>query len=162
MANWIQNVSLDAIKAGNHFDCGDRAVLIQIVDPAYEFPTPKHNFALRYRFEFLDIEKETGALSEFAITDEQAKEIALILGLALDERRNVVVHCHAGICRSGAVAEVGVMMGFTDSGAFRMPNILVKRKLMEALGWTYKSSDDYPLDMTDSGIIIATTKGIDK
>ena len=50
---------------------------------------------------------------------------------------NVVVHCHAGVCRSGAVAEVGITMGFEDTGVFRAPNLMVKHKLMKALGMTY-------------------------
>jgi rhodanese-related sulfurtransferase len=54
---------------------------------------------------------------------------------------NVVVHCHAGICRSGAVCEVGVMMGFTDCERFRAPNLLVKHKMMRVLGWTYDSEE---------------------
>jgi predicted protein tyrosine phosphatase len=50
---------------------------------------------------------------------------------------NVVVHCMAGICRSGAVVEVGVMMGFNDCEKYRQPNLRVKHKLMKQLGWTY-------------------------
>ena len=50
---------------------------------------------------------------------------------------NVVVHCHAGVCRSGAVAEVGIAMGFQDTGVFRAPNLMVKHKLLNALGMTY-------------------------
>lgn len=48
---------------------------------------------------------------------------------------NVIVHCHMGICRSGAVAAVGVMMGFNDVGSHRIPNLLVKHRMMAALGW---------------------------
>jgi hypothetical protein len=54
---------------------------------------------------------------------------------------NVVVHCFAGICRSGAVAEVGVMMGFDDVGRTRIPNLLVKHRMMRALGWTYDDAE---------------------
>jgi hypothetical protein len=54
---------------------------------------------------------------------------------------NVVVHCHAGICRSGAVAEVGVMMGFADCERFRIPNLLVKHKMMRVLGWAYNANE---------------------
>jgi predicted protein tyrosine phosphatase len=50
---------------------------------------------------------------------------------------NVVVHCMAGVCRSGAVAEVGVMMGFRDVGRMRIPNVRVKTMMMRELGWTY-------------------------
>lgn len=154
---WIQNVSIDEIKAGNHFDCGDRAVLIQICDPAYTFPVPKYKFGIIHQFEFLDIENDDHDLLDFAITDEQAQSIVKILEDALIVRRNVIVHCHAGICRSGAVAEVGIMMGFADTEKFRLPNIMVKSKMMRALGWGYAESE--PLPMTDSGIIIASMRG---
>lgn len=54
---------------------------------------------------------------------------------------NVVVHCVAGICRSGAVCEIGVMMGFRDTQEFRSPNLLVKHKMMKSLGWLYDEQE---------------------
>ena len=51
---------------------------------------------------------------------------------------NVVVHCHAGICRSGAVVEVATMMGFTATDRYRQPNLRVKSKMMKVLGHTYE------------------------
>jgi L-serine deaminase len=39
-----------------------------------------------------------------------------------------------GVSRSGAVAEVGTIMGFRDTEKFRVPNLMVKRKLIEQLG----------------------------
>lgn len=143
---WIQNVALAAIPKAHHIGVGENSMLIQIVDPAIEFPFPKHKFKEVHQFEFLDIEADgmtnlgDGKLtdmSEFAITDEQAAELVRLLQHALANRMDVVVHCHAGVCRSGAVAEVGVMMGFDDAEAFRIPNLLVKHKMMKALGWTY-------------------------
>jgi len=65
---------------------------------------------------------------------------------AKDNRMNVVVHCFAGICRSGAVCEVGVMMGFEDTGRFRSPNLLVKHRMMRALGWTYDEDEKPNVD----------------
>jgi len=47
---------------------------------------------------------------------------------------NVIVHCIAGLCRSGAVTEVGLMMGFEGGKNPRMPNTYVKRELMKKLG----------------------------
>ena len=44
---------------------------------------------------------------------------------------------HAGICRSGAVAEVASLMGFTLVGGTRIPNVLVKKKMMQVLGISY-------------------------
>ena len=96
-------------------------------------------------------------LSEFAITDKQAAELVQLLKHALESRMNVVVHCHAGICRSGAVCEVGVMMGFNDCERFRAPNLLVKHKMMKALGWTYdKEEKSYEVNGTTNewGFII--------
>lgn len=134
---WIQNVALADIPKRHHIDAGENSMLIQIVDPCMEFPVPKHNFKEIHQFEFLDIEEEV----DFAITDEQAAQLVALLQRAFDKRMNVVVHCHAGICRSGAVAEIGVMMGFQDAEAFRAPNLRVKHKMMQQLGWTYDADE---------------------
>jgi predicted protein tyrosine phosphatase len=145
---WIENVAAAEIPEGRHHACGNNSMLIQIVDPAMSFPVPKHQFREIHQFEFLDIEEDgltnngDGTftdMGEFAITDAQAEQLVKLLQHALDERMNVVVHCVAGMCRSGAVVEVGVMMGFIDPDKLRIPNILVKHKMMRALGWTYDS-----------------------
>lgn len=137
LAPWIENISLDDVRKGNHYDPGPNAMLIQIVDPGVEFPKPKHKEWRRIRqFFFLDVEdyELSGALYDAAITNEDAKGIAEALREAWDGGMNVVVHCHMGIARSGAVAEVGVMMGFRDTEKLRIPNLMVKKKLMEQLG----------------------------
>ena len=134
---WIENVSLENIGCGHHFDPGINSMLIQIVDPDMEFPTPIYEFKEVHRFKFLDLEENDPYGQDQKITDEQAKTIADLLQYALSNCMNVVVHCHAGVCRSGAVAEVGIAMGFEDTGVFRAPNLMVKHKLMKALGMTY-------------------------
>jgi predicted protein tyrosine phosphatase len=143
---FIQNVSMRDIKAGNHLDAGQNSMLIQIVDPAYQVPEPFAKFASRHSFEFLDIEEDgmtnigIGPLvdmSEFGITQSHADEIVGLLQHALERDMNVIVHCHAGRCRSGAVAEVGIMMGFEETAAYRIPNCFVKKLMMKSLGWTY-------------------------
>lgn len=139
----IQNVSFGDIEIGRHFDCGNQAILIQIVDPHEVFPVPKHTFDKVYKFEFLDHINEQDSLGKYCIKRYQAESIVKILQDALKEDRNVVVHCHAGICRSGAIVEVGVMMGFQDTENLRIPNILVKKKLLQVLGWTYSDSIKY-------------------
>lgn len=131
---WIQNVSLIAVGKGLHFDAGSKSVLIQITDPGTEPPKPLHKFRRTHQFRFLDIEVED---DEFAVTKGMALALVNILQNALDNDMNVIVHCHAGICRSGAVAEVGTMMGFEDTEAMRIPNLLVKHLMMDALGWGY-------------------------
>ena len=131
---FIQNVSMLDIKNGNH-KVGGNMLLIQVVDPAYGFPEPKHTFNYVEQFEFLDSDSEDYA--EFLITDKQAKRIIKVLQFALENDINVVVHCHAGLCRSGAICEVGTIMGFEDTHRTRIPNVYVKTKLLKALGLGY-------------------------
>lgn len=155
MNPWIQNVSMSDIKNGYHFDPGINAMLIQITDPPGDFPTPKYQFRAVHQFDFLDIEKDgmtnngDGSwtdMSEFAITDDQAFDLVAALSYALENKMNVIVHCHAGVCRSGAVCEVGVMMGFRDTEVFRAPNLLVKHKMMKVLGWTYDADEPHTIN----------------
>lgn len=152
---WIQNVALSDIKKGHHIRVNENSVLIQIVDPGMEFPEPVYKFGAVHQFGFLDIEEDGLTnngdgqwtdMSEFAITQHQADSLVLILKQALLNRSDVVVHCVAGVCRSGAVCEVGVMMGFDDTEAFRSPNLLVKHKMMKALGWTYDVDEPHTIN----------------
>lgn len=139
---WIENVSREDAKNGHHSFEEGSTILIQIADPASGFITPKRQFEQVFQFEFLDIERDGDqTLMEFAITRQHGQEIVAILQTALDQNRNVVVHCHAGICRSGAVVEVGTMMGFDSTNRYRQPNMLVKHTLMSVLGWTYDSDE---------------------
>lgn len=136
---WIENVAAADIPARFHHNAGENSMLISIVDPASWRPTPAHNFKEIHNFEFLDVEETDQVLDEaMRCSQEQAAELVRLLQHALDNRMNVVVHCFAGICRSGAVCEVGVMMGFDDTERFRQPNLLVKKRMMKALGWTYE------------------------
>ena len=139
---WIQNVSMSNIRQGHHYDAGINSMLIQIVDPASEFPTPAKQFKETHQFEFLDAEREDKFPDECKVTDDQAAELVRLLQHALENRMNVIVHCHAGVCRSGAVCEVGIMMGFDDAEAFRAPNLLVKHRMMKRLGWTYEENEN--------------------
>lgn len=135
---WIQNVSLSDIRKGYHINPGTNAMLIQICDPPGDFPTPLYKFKEIHQFQFLDIEEEDFALDEeMRCSQEQANELVRLLKHAFDNLMNVIVHCHAGVCRSGAVCEIGVMLGFSDTEVFRSPNLLVKHRMMGALGWTY-------------------------
>jgi len=144
---WIQNIALSDIRKGHHFDAGINSMLIQIVDPPGDFPTPFHQFKEVHQFQFLDIEEKDFALDEaMRCSQEQANELVRLLQHALENRMNVVVHCHAGVCRSGAVCEIGVMLGFTDTEAFRSPNLLVKHRMMRALGWDYDSKERHSIN----------------
>jgi predicted protein tyrosine phosphatase len=139
---WIQNVSLKNIKNGYHINPGVNAMLIQILDPGIEFPISLYEFKEVHQFEFLDIEEKDFALEEsMRCSHEQALKIVRLLQHALYNHMNVIVHCHAGVCRSGAVCEIGVMLGFDDTEVFRSPNLLVKHRMMNALGWAYDSKE---------------------
>jgi len=139
---WIQNVSLGDIPKGHHVAVGENSMLIQIVDPGMEFPTPLHKFKETHQFNFLDLEVGDAFGEEFKVTDVQAEQLVNLLKHALDKRMNVIVHCVAGVCRSGAVCEVGVMMGFDDTENYRSPNLMVKHKMMKVLGWTYEENNN--------------------
>lgn len=130
---WVQNVSLQDIKEGNHRRPGTDTILIQIVDPPGDFPTPKANFKRTFQFDFLDIEDE----EDFAFDESQANDIASIIKDAFKNNLNIIVHCVAGVCRSGAVTEVAVQFGFEDTGSKRIPNSRVKRMLSEKLGLSF-------------------------
>ena len=139
---FIQNVAASDIPRGMHRDPGENAILIQISDPCGYKPDPKHPFKARYFFEFLDVERDTEVDDEeMRCSPEQAAELVEILKRALAEDTNVIVHCYAGICRSGAVTEVGVIMGFTDTEIYRQPNLLVKHLMMKELGLTYDADE---------------------
>ena len=144
---WIENVAADDIPKRFHHEPGENSMLISITDPASWRPTPAHKFKEIHNFEFLDVEEKDEVLEEaMKCSHEDAAKLVALLQHALDNRMNVVVHCFAGVCRSGAVCEVGVMMGFKDTGRFRSPNLLVKHRMMKVLGWTYDSDEKPNID----------------
>lgn len=131
---FIQNVSRADIEKAFHYDPGVNSMLIQIIDVDSYFPKPLYKFKVVHQFKFDDAEDKSDGI---VITDKQATEISRLLQNAFDNHMNVIVHCHAGICRSGAVAEVGIMLGFQDTDTPRIPNLLVKKKLIDCLGLGY-------------------------
>jgi predicted protein tyrosine phosphatase len=139
---FIENVSKQDVALGWHMDAGPNAMLIRIQDPASFFGkiARADMFKEVHEFEFLDAEDDDGFPDEAKISDEQAAELVRLLQHAKDNHMNVVVHCHAGICRSGAVVEIGSMMGFTPADRLRIPNMRVKHKMMKVLGWTYDNN----------------------
>lgn len=143
---WIENVAADDIPKKFHHNCGENSMLISIVDPASWRPTPAHKFKEIHNFEFLDAEDADGFPDEAKISDEQAQELVRLLQHALANNMNVVVHCYAGLCRSGAVAEVGVIMGFQDCERFRSPNLRVKHRMMKILEWSYDLDEQHNVD----------------
>ena len=127
---FITNLSKFDVATGLHEDVPVRSVLIQILEVGEKFPEPKFHFQEIHQFHFDDIEEDTAE----SISQDQADAIALILQRGLSEGFNVFVHCFAGLCRSGAVVEIGVEMGFNPPDKIRLPNTLVMKKLKKALG----------------------------
>lgn len=148
--SWIENVAAIDVSKAHHHDAGPNSMLISICDPCGWRPEAKFPFKERHDFEFLDIDSgdiaRDPALEDFAINDEQAALLVLLLQRALKDRMNVVVHCTAGICRSGAVVEIGTMLGFDDCEHFRSPNLRVKHKMMKVLGLTYDADESEDVD----------------
>jgi len=135
---FIQNVSLADARAGRHNDPGENSMLISISDPGGYKHDMKFLFKERYNFEFLDVEEDTEVDDEeMRCSVDQAAELAALLQRALNENINVIVHCYMGACRSGAVSEVGVIMGLEDTGVYRQPNLLVKQHMLQAMGMHY-------------------------
>ena len=145
MTPWIQNIARIDVVRGNHFAPGENSMLIQISDPTDEHPIPKHTFREVHQFSFLDLEDSAHV---HAIKQTDADKLVDLLTHALESKMNVVVHCHAGICRSGAVCEVGVMLGFRDTEVFRSPNLLVKHMMMRKLGWLYDDDEPHTVNGT--------------
>lgn len=140
---WIGNYSFSDILNGRHpFEAG-RTVLIRIADMGHIFKDSdvklREGFASIHNFRFQDLEpKEVHDTTQYGeMVPVQAVIMHDILWHALDEGNNVIVHCAAGMCRSGAVAEVGVMMGFDDLKRPRAPNMHVKKLLMKQAGFDW-------------------------
>lgn len=130
-----ENVSRLDILEGNHISvqCSP-TYLIQISDVCKRQPIPKFEeyFKSILRLNFDDVEDES---NKFCISDYQAQQIANFILKARSDNADIVVHCLAGICRSGAVVEAAMSVGYTDAvNRNRIPNTLVKRKLMQCLG----------------------------
>ena len=136
----IENIAAVDFQHGFHTASGDNTIAIQIIDPCGWVPIPKKSFAEIHKFEFLDTTNPDDSIyGEFCITAEQAFALCDILRKALIANMNVVVHCTAGICRSGAVVEVATMVGFEAIHNNRIPNTLVKKRMMKFFGLTYDS-----------------------
>ena len=139
---FVQNVSRKDIELGEHAPTSaENTVLIQISDTSRESPIPAGKFKYTYGFFFDDIEEECGPDGESGIDDIQALEIADIIKMAHENDYDIIVHCHAGLCRSGAIAQAAEAYGFAPGGRKQIPNLRVKHKVMAALGLSYDEAE---------------------
>ena len=134
---YIENCPQIAVEKGTHQIPPSGAILIQITDPDGDFVSPyfEPSFEAVYKFRFYDVTAPLWGNNRLLepITQDQADFLVRILDFALEKDYNVIVHCAAGICRSGAVTEVGAIMGFRAIHDNRMPNVEVKSKMLRAL-----------------------------
>jgi len=135
----IENVSYADILKGNYQNDPLKSLLIQIVDPYMDFPSPPQWFTQHLRFRFMDLSDpgEDDINLSNMLNQTDADLIANVLKVCLEGDLNVTVHCVAGLSRSGAVAEVGEIMGFEYIGRTKIPNVHVKSLLLKELGLSY-------------------------
>lgn len=126
---YIQNISKERILSGEHispelFNCD----LIQITGVASFAPKAKEHEKFK-RIIHLDFE-DTDNVEYGAMNEEQAKAIVKFLRESKEINHSVVVHCFAGLRRSGAVVEYAVgKMGFEAFPGVREPNKFVLDEL---------------------------------
>lgn len=126
---FIQNISKKRVICGDHMspakmDCD----LIQITGAATFPPKPGMEYFFK-RIAHFDFEDSTD-IEDGAINEEQAQAIVKFLKEAKELNHNVVVHCFAGIRRSGAVVEFAVKnLGFQAYPEKREPNPFMLEQL---------------------------------
>ena len=124
---FIQNISLADAIAGVHRDPGGNAMLIRILDVQdWDVKAPAHPFKDVRVLRFDDLSAGWADPVKFARRgprQEHADDILLALAEAHERGMNVVVHCRAGVARSGAVSLAAeLVFGFESCGNPRNPN----------------------------------------
>ncbi len=94
---------------------------------------PEGKFERVHRSFFWDVSEDKPERP--AINEEQALLIAGFIKLGMSQGKNILVNCHAGISRSGAVVALLMDLGyeFKDTGLSprRLPNALVYRRIAD-------------------------------
>ena len=133
----IENCSLADYMAMKFSIDVDNAVAIRIADSDGEFYHTKWNkdFMKEHHFHFNDVEEPSayGGSSRGLITEKQAFKIAQIIKECLEQNKHIIVHCMAGISRSGAVVEAARFYGFDVIEKYKIPNCAVKTRVIREL-----------------------------
>ena len=124
---FIQNISMADAITGVHRDPGENAMLIRILDVEdWNAAEPAHAFRDVRVFRFDDLTADWADPARFARRgprQEHADDLLLALFDADKLGMNVIVHCRAGVARSGAVSLVGeLVFKFDPVGSRRNPN----------------------------------------
>lgn len=119
----VQNISMISFIHGSFQHWG--GTLIQICDPGTTHPDPPKDvhFDEVIRLSFFDAENSTGPSEQDALT----------IANVIKSKRNITVHCHAGLCRSGAVTEAAIAYGYEATRNPRIPNLRLKNQLFSLL-----------------------------
>lgn len=116
------------------FDDNKKCILIQIQDVGTDFIETDFEFHRIYRFSFNDVNKD----EDHFISESQIETISDRLLDCIDNGYNVIVHCHAGLCRSGAVVEAAKLLGMdVDENYPRIPNSDIFNALRKELLFFY-------------------------
>lgn len=114
------------------------SILISIIDMGTLPVKPKSQFKHIYTFQFDDVDEQIEGLQP--ISNYQAKRIAEIIKQCKDDNVDIFVHCTAGVSRSGAVVEAGLLYGFELPKWHtygRIPNRTVYNNIRRELGITF-------------------------
>lgn len=110
--------------------------LISILNPNGFIPKYPSEYAGILAVCFHDINEPQEGFTE--ISDADAETIARFINIVKKSNNNLYVHCSAGICRSGAIVEVLLKLGWEiDKNCpsnERRPNMLVYNKVRKACG----------------------------
>lgn len=132
----ILNVPKGLISIGRFPDF-ENYILISI-DEQFKFPViPKDKIQpISYqRFTFGDLEESSDSddCSCLLFDLEDRDRILEIYRNCLENNIDLLVHCTAGISRSGAIIEVGLLLGFElEHPTHRIPNAYIKSSLLKA------------------------------
>ncbi len=136
---WVANVGEGVAEKWE--PCAE-TVCISISEPGRKVKLPKFRDLIREQFQDYDKLAKDGKTPRkypadaVFITPTQAARLARFARKHRDEGRNILVHCAAGISRSGAVVEalLEAFPEYEDRGWLRHPNGYVKMLMRRALG----------------------------
>lgn len=114
----------------------ENTVLISITEPGRKARVPK-GYLDMLRLEFQDYDSLRKHPEDAVLfTSTQAARIARFVRKHRELERNILIHCAAGISRSGAIAEalLQAFPEYKDTGWPRHPNGHVKSLMKRALG----------------------------
>jgi predicted protein tyrosine phosphatase len=137
--SWIANVGE---AAAEQWTDTEGVVCISISEPGRKVKLPKFLDVIREQFQDYDKTAPDGVTPrkypETAVfmTPTQAARISRFARKHRDEGRSILVHCAAGISRSGAIAEalLQAFPEYEDRGWMRHPNGHVRSLMKRALG----------------------------